>query len=174
MEKAIRIPSTASGLTPAGTSSRQRMTPTAQTIPVTKNRSKVRSFLSKAGLHEVESFDTIHNYIDTDAMILRKGSISAREGERVLIPMNMRDGSLICIGKGNSDWNYSAPHGAGRLMSRNEAFKNLTLSVFKESMKDVFSTSVCNETLDEAPQVYKPMEEIIENIKDTVEIIYIM
>lgn len=137
-------------------------------------RTIVNLILSKAGLHEVESFDTIHNYIDTDAMILRKGSISAREGERVLIPMNMRDGSLICVGKGNSDWNYSAPHGAGRLMSRNEAFKNLTLSVFKESMKDVFSTSVCNETLDEAPQVYKPMEEIIENIKDTVEIISII
>ena len=137
-------------------------------------RTMVNLILSKAGLHEEESFDTIHNYIDTDAMILRKGSISAREGERVLIPMNMRDGSLICVGKGNSDWNYSAPHGAGRIMSRNEAFKNLTLSAFKESMKDVFSTSVCNETLDEAPQVYKPMEEIIENIKDTVEIISII
>ena len=130
--------------------------------------------LSHAGLHEVESFDTIHNYIDTDDMILRKGSISAKSGERVIIPMNMRDGSLICVGKGNPDWNYSAPHGAGRIMSRNEAFKNLTLSTFQESMKDIFSTSVCNETLDEAPQVYKPMEEIIENIKDTVEIVSII
>ena len=130
--------------------------------------------LSHANLHEVESFDTIHNYIDTDDMILRKGSISAKSGERVIIPMNMRDGSLICVGKGNPDWNYSAPHGAGRIMSRNEAFKNLTLSTFQESMKDIFSTSVCNETLDEAPQVYKPMEEIIENIKDTVEIVSII
>ncbi len=137
-------------------------------------RTMVNLILSKAGLHEVESFDTIHNYIDTDAMILRKGSISAKTGERVIIPMNMRDGSLICIGKGNPDWNYSAPHGAGRIMSRNEAFKNLTLSTFQESMKDIFSTSVCNETLDEAPQVYKPMEEIMENIKDTVEIVSII
>lgn len=137
-------------------------------------RTIINLILSKAGLHEVESFDTIHNYIDIDDMILRKGSISAKTGERVLIPMNMRDGSLICIGKGNPDWNYSAPHGAGRIMSRNEAFKNLTLSTFKESMKDIFSTSVCNETLDEAPQVYKPMEEIIENIKDTVEIVSII
>ena len=130
--------------------------------------------LSHANLHEVESFDTIHNYIDTDDMILRKGSISAKSGERVIIPMNMRDGSLICVGKGNPDWNYSAPHGAGRIMSRNESFRNLTLSTFQESMKDIFSTSVCNETLDEAPQVYKPMEEIIENIKDTVEIVSII
>lgn len=137
-------------------------------------RTMANLILSHANLHEVESFDTIHNYIDTDDMILRKGSISAKSGERVIIPMNMRDGSLICIGKGNPDWNYSAPHGAGRIMSRNEAFRNLTLSTFQESMKDIFSTSVCNDTLDEAPQVYKPMEEIIENIKDTVEIVSII
>lgn len=130
--------------------------------------------LKRAGLHEVERFDTIHNYIDTDNMILRKGSISAQAGERVIIPMNMRDGSLICIGKGNSDWNCSAPHGAGRLMSRAKAKESISMSEFKDSMKGVYSTSVCISTIDEAPQAYKPMEEIIENIKDTVDIIDII
>ena len=119
----------------------------------------------------VEQFQTIHNYIDLDNMILRKGSISAQDGEKVIIPMNMRDGSLICIGKGNSDWNYSAPHGAGRLMSRNQAKESISMKDFRDSMSNVFSTSVCNSTIDEAPQAYKPMDEIVENIRDTVEII---
>lgn len=117
-----------------------------------------------------EYFQTIHNYIDLDNMILRKGSISAQKGEKVIIPMNMRDGSLICVGKGNSDWNYSAPHGAGRIMSRSKAKENVTLNEFQNSMKGIYTTSVNTSTIDESPMVYKPMEEIISNIKDTVEI----
>ncbi|HHV29989.1 RtcB family protein [Acetivibrio mesophilus] len=117
-----------------------------------------------------EQFTTIHNYIDMDSMILRKGAISARQGEKVLIPINMRDGSLICIGKGNKDWNYSAPHGAGRLMSRSKAKEVITLKEFEASMEGIYSTTVNRSTLDECPMAYKPMEEIIENIRDTVEI----
>lgn len=118
-----------------------------------------------------ERFTTIHNYIDTDSMILRKGAISARKNETVLIPMNMRDGSLICTGKGNADWNFSAPHGAGRIMSRTAARNALTMDEFKRSMKGIYTTTLNKSTLDEAPMAYKPMEEIIENIKDSVEII---
>lgn len=123
------------------------------------------------GYHVADQFDTIHNYIDIDNMILRKGSISAQKGERVIIPMNMRDGSLICIGKGNPDWNYSAPHGAGRIMSRSKAKESVDFDVFKESMKGIYSTSVTESTISEAPMVYKPMDEIMENIKDTVDVI---
>jgi len=130
--------------------------------------------INKMNLHSVESFDTIHNYIDIDNMILRKGSISAQKGEKVIIPMNMRDGSLICVGKGNSDWNYSAPHGAGRIMSRNQARENIQLDEFEKSMNGIYSSSVVESTIDEAPMAYKPMEEIINNIQDTVEIIDII
>lgn len=119
-------------------------------------------------LHEEESFSTIHNYIDLDGMILRKGAVSAKDGERLLIPINMRDGSLICTGLGNEDWNQSAPHGAGRIMSRKDALDSVSLTAFKESMKGIFTTSVTKETIDESPMVYKPMEEILENIKETV------
>lgn len=125
-------------------------------------------------LHEEERFDTIHNYIDIDNMILRKGAILAQVGEKVIIPINMRDGSLICVGKGNPDWNYSAPHGAGRVMSRSKAKETINMHDFKESMKDIYSTSVVESTIDEAPMVYKPMNEIIENIKDTVDVIDII
>lgn len=121
-----------------------------------------------------EEFTTIHNYIDTDAMILRKGAVSAKKGEKLLIPINMRDGSLICIGKGNADWNNSAPHGAGRLMSRTAAKNNFTLSEFKKQMKEVYTTSVKKETLDECPMAYKTMEDIVGNIGDTVEILGII
>lgn len=123
-------------------------------------------------LHVVEQWQTIHNYIDTENMILRKGSVSAQAGEKLIIPMNMRDGSLICIGKGNPDWNYSAPHGAGRLMSRSQAKQSLTVSEFKKTMSEagIYTTSVGRDTLDEAPMAYKPMEEIIANIENTVEI----
>ena len=125
--------------------------------------------------YEGESyFDTIHNYIDTDNMILRKGAISAQKGERVLIPINMRDGSLICIGKGKPDWNYSAPHGAGRIMSRSQAKNNVNMTDFTESMKGIYSTSVCQSTLDESPFVYKPIDEIINNIQDTVTVLDII
>lgn len=119
-------------------------------------------------LHEEESFETIHNYIDTDNMILRKGAVSAKKGEQLLIPMNMRDGSLLCTGLGNSDWNCSAPHGAGRLMNRRDAEQSFTLSQFKKSMEGIFTTSVSKDTIDESPFVYKPMEEILKNISDTV------
>lgn len=115
-------------------------------------------------------FQTIHNYISFEDNIVRKGAISAKKGERVLIPMNMRDGSIIAIGKGNEDWNNSAPHGAGRIMSRAKAKETFCIEEFKESMKDIYTTSVVEETIDEAPFVYKPMQEIIDNIKDTVEI----
>lgn len=117
-----------------------------------------------------DSFETIHNYISFEDNIVRKGAISAKKGERVLIPINMRDGSIIAVGKGNKDWNNSAPHGAGRIMSRMKAKEKFKLEEFKESMKDVYSTSVVEETIDEAPFVYKPMQEIIDNIKETVEI----
>jgi len=120
---------------------------------------------------EVERFTTIHNYIDTDTMILRKGAVSAKKGEKLLIPINMRDGSLICVGKGNDNWNQSAPHGAGRLMSRTAALKQLSLDDYKAEMAGVFSTSVSRKTLDEAPMAYKPIEEIINNIDPTADII---
>ena len=115
-------------------------------------------------------FETIHNYISFEDNIVRKGAIRANKGERVIIPINMRDGSIIAVGKGNEDWNNSAPHGAGRIMSRRKAKETFKLDEFKESMKDIYSTSVVEETIDEAPFVYKPMQEIIDNIKDTVEI----
>jgi len=115
-------------------------------------------------------FDTVHNYIDVDAMILRKGAVRAAAGEQLVIPMNMRDGSFICIGKGNADWNESAPHGAGRIFSRTAAMKNLSMDDFKETMSGIWTTSVSQETLDEAPMAYKPMQEIAEQIGETVEI----
>lgn len=115
-------------------------------------------------------FHTIHNYINFEDNIVRKGSISAKKGEKVIIPMNMRDGCIIGIGKGNEDWNYSAPHGAGRTMSRNIARQTLNMEDYKNSMNGIYTTSVNEETIDEAPMVYKPMEEIIEHIKDTVEV----
>lgn len=113
-------------------------------------------------------FETVHNYIDTESMILRKGAVSARNGERLLIPINMRDGSLICIGKGNPDWNFSAPHGAGRLMSRSEAKRTFSVCEFSESMKGIYTTSVNDRTLDECPMAYKPIDNITNNICDTV------
>lgn len=127
--------------------------------------------VSKLKLDVVEQFTTIHNYIDVENKILRKGAISAQKDEVVLIPMNMRDGSLICIGKGNEDWNYSAPHGAGRLMSRGRAKDCISMDDYKESMKDVYTTCVNKSTVDESPFAYKPMEEIISNIGDTVDIV---
>lgn len=125
-------------------------------------------------LTPVETFTTIHNYIDMDSMILRKGAVSAKNGEKLLIPINMRDGSLICVGKGNPEWNYSAPHGAGRLYSRREAFKRFTLEEFKESMKGIYTTTATKETLDESPMAYKSINDILENIKDTVEVIKVI
>lgn len=125
-------------------------------------------------LHVVEQFTTIHNYVDTDAMILRKGSVSAKMGEKLLIPINMRDGSLICIGKGNDDWNQSAPHGAGRLMSRSQAKESFTVSEFKKQMDGIYTTSVNKDTLDECPMAYKGMDDILNNISDTVEVVKVI
>lgn len=121
-----------------------------------------------------EEFTTIHNYIDTDCMILRKGAVSAKAGEKLLIPINMRDGSLICRGKGNEEWNQSAPHGAGRLMSRAEAKNTFTVSEFKKQMKNVYTTSVNAETLDECPMAYKNMEDIITHIGPTADVLEII
>lgn len=118
-----------------------------------------------------ETVECVHNYVDTDAMILRKGAISASEGERVVIPMNMRDGCLLGIGKGNAEWNYSAPHGAGRIMSRAETKNHFTLSQYKKEMKGIYTTSVSRETLDESPMAYKPMEAIVGKIGETVDVV---
>ncbi len=122
------------------------------------------------GLHVNEQFTTIHNYIDTESMILRKGAVSAKKGEKLLIPINMRDGSLLCIGKGNPDWNYSAPHGAGRIMSRSQAKQSFTVSEYKKQMQGIYTTSVNSGTLDECPMVYKSMNDIIDNIGDTADV----
>ena len=115
-------------------------------------------------------FETVHNYIDHESNIVRKGAISAKKGERVLIPMNMRDGCIIGIGKGNKDWNCSAPHGAGRIMSRAEAKRSVKLDEYRQSMKGIYTTSVGVDTIDESPMAYKPMDEILKNIEPTVEI----
>ncbi|MCL2362499.1 MAG: RtcB family protein [Defluviitaleaceae bacterium] len=142
-----------------------------QEYAVLNRMAMIKELKKRLGLKIKEQFTTTHNYVDLDSMILRKGAISAKKDERVLIPMNMRDGSLICIGKGNPEWNYSAPHGAGRLMSRTAAKDSFTLNQFKKSMEGIYSSTVNNSTLDEAPFAYKPMEEIIANIGDTVDIV---
>ena len=121
-------------------------------------------------LHVEDQFSTIHNYIDTDARILRKGAVSAKAGERLLIPINMRDGSLLCVGKGNADWNFSAPHGAGRLMSRADARQAFTVSAFKKQMAGVYTPSVSKATLDECPMAYKGMEDILNQIGPTADV----
>lgn len=121
-----------------------------------------------------DDFETIHNYIDTGDMILRKGAVSANKDEILLIPINMRDGSLLCRGKGNPDWNYSAPHGAGRLMSRSIAKKQFSMLDYEESMTGIFTTSINADTLDECPMAYKPIDTIINNIGDTVDILKII
>ena len=137
-----------------------------------RSRAKMAEvILERTGMVAVETFQTIHNYIDVKEMILRKGSVSAKNGEKLLIPINMRDGSLICIGKGNEDWNFSAPHGAGRLMSRSKAFESLTMEEYQKEMQGIYSTCVNASTLDESPMAYKSMDEIIENIEPTAEIV---
>lgn len=141
----------------------------------TKNRrAMMDEIVNGMGVTVVEQFTTIHNYIDTDNMILRKGSVSAQKGEKLLIPINMRDGSLICIGKGNEDWNCSAPHGAGRLMSRAAAKETFSVSEFEKQMEGIYTTSVNRSTLDECPMAYKSMEAIVENIGPTAEIVKVI
>ena len=130
--------------------------------------------LERTGMTAVESFHTIHNYIDTKEMILRKGAIAAHEGEKVLIPINMRDGSVIAIGRGNPEWNYSAPHGAGRIMSRTKAKETLDMDAYKKAMEGIYTTSVNEQTIDEAPMAYKSLEDIIDVIRDSVDIVDII
>nr|MCR5723411.1 RtcB family protein [Lachnospiraceae bacterium] len=129
------------------------------------------TLFERTGLTAGESFHTIHNYIDTDEMILRKGAIAAHKGEKILIPINMRDGVVLATGKGNPEWNYSAPHGAGRLMSRSQAKENLSMEAYRAAMEGIYTTSVNEKTLDEAPMAYKSLEDIIDVIKDSVDII---
>lgn len=130
--------------------------------------------LERCGLEGNGGFHTIHNYIDVDEMILRKGAIAAHKGEKVLIPMNMRDGSVLAVGRGNPEWNFSAPHGAGRLMSRTKAKETLSMEAYKEAMKGIYTTSVNEATLDEAPFAYKSIEDVIDVIRESVDIIDIM
>lgn len=141
----------------------------------TKNRLQIAETilggLFGKSLSDFSHFETIHNYIDHESNTVRKGAVSAKLGEKLLIPINMRDGSLICIGKGNEDWNCSAPHGAGRLFSRGSAKENFTLEEFEKSMEGIFTTSVCTDTLDESPMAYKNMEDIVNNITPTAEIV---
>lgn len=140
-----------------------------------RNREKIAEvLLARTGMTGGEAFHTIHNYIDTDEMILRKGAIAAHAGEKVLIPINMRDGSVLAIGKGNTEWNYSAPHGAGRIMSRKKAKNELDMEVYRKSMEGIYTTSVNEKTLDEAPMAYKSLEHIIDVIEESVDIIEIM
>ena len=130
--------------------------------------------LQRCGMTGGEAFHTIHNYIDTEEMILRKGAIAAYKGEKVLIPINMRDGSVLAVGRGNPEWNDSAPHGAGRVMSRMKAKGTLTMDEYRRSMQGIYTTSVCESTLDEAPMAYKSLADIIDVIKETVDVIDVM
>ena len=140
-----------------------------------RNREKMAEILlDRSGMTGGDSFHTIHNYIDTDEMILRKGAIAAHKGEKILIPINMRDGSVLAVGKGNPEWNYSAPHGAGRILSRRAAKDQLNLEAYRQSMEGIYTTSVNASTLDEAPMAYKSLEDIIDVIRESVDIIDIM
>ena len=130
--------------------------------------------LERTGMHAEEGFHTIHNYIDTEEMILRKGAIAAHNGEKVLIPINMRDGSVLAVGKGNPEWNFSAPHGAGRIMSRGKARATLTLEDYRKTMEGIYTTSVNENTLDEAPMAYKSLADIIDVIRESVDVIDVM
>ncbi|NLV98675.1 MAG: RtcB family protein [Clostridiaceae bacterium] len=143
-----------------------------QRYAVLNRKAIIDVIIQGMNLEVEEDFTTIHNYIDLDKMILRKGAISAQAGELALIPLNMRDGSFICRGKGNPEWNYSAPHGAGRIMSRSQARKELSLKSLHEDMAGIFTTSVKISTLDESPAAYKPMAEISRLIRDTVDVLH--
>ena len=140
-----------------------------------RNREKMAEvMLDRCKMAAGTAFHTIHNYIDTDEMILRKGAIAAHEGEKVLIPINMRDGSVLAVGKGNPEWNYSAPHGAGRIMSRRKAKENLDMDEYKKTMEGIYTTSINENTLDEAPMAYKSLDDIIDVIRESVDVIDIM
>ncbi len=140
-----------------------------------RNRERMAEIiLDRTGMTGSDAFHTIHNYIDTEEMILRKGAIAAHSGEKVLIPINMRDGSILAMGKGNPEWNYSAPHGAGRIMSRNRAKESLNLDDYKEAMKGVYSTSINEKTLDVAPMAYKRLDDILDVVKASVDVIDVL
>lgn len=141
-----------------------------QSFALINRQAMMQEIIKGMKLHVTERFSTIHNYIDTESMILRKGAVSANKGEKLIIPINMRDGSLICIGKGSEDWNFSAPHGAGRLMSRSSAKEKFTVCEFKKQMSGIYTTSVDQSTLDECPMAYKSIDDIINNISETAEI----
>ena len=146
----------------------------AQEFAALSRKAMIDVIVKGMGLHVEEQFTTIHNYIDVDHGILRKGAVSAQAGEKLLIPINMRDGSLICVGKGNEDWNCSAPHGAGRLMSRSQAKQSFTVNEFKKQMEGIYTTSVDRSTLDECPMAYKSMDSIVDNIGPTAEILQVI
>lgn len=140
-----------------------------------RSREKMAEILlERTGMTAVDAFHTIHNYIDTEERILRKGAIAAHSGERVLIPINMRDGSVIAVGRGNPEWNFSAPHGAGRIMSRTKAKETLDMAAYREAMEGIYTTSVNEQTIDEAPMAYKSLDDIIDVIRDTVDVIDVM
>lgn len=143
----------------------------AQRYAILNRQIIASTILSRLGLNAISEWETVHNYIDLESSILRKGAVSAKVGEKLLIPINMKEGSLICIGKGNKSWNYSAPHGAGRLMSRAQARNTLSVEEFKQSMSNIYSSTVCESTLDEAPMAYKPIEVITNDIKETVDVV---
>ena len=145
-----------------------------QEFAVLNRKTMADAIIREMGFDEVSRFETIHNYIEHNTNMVRKGAISAKDGEMLLIPINMRDGCIIGVGKGNEDWNMSAPHGAGRIMSRSKAKECVSLDDFENSMKGIYTTSVNQSTIDEAPMVYKSIDEIVENIKDTVDIIKII
>ena len=140
-----------------------------------RNREKMAEILlERTGLTGTDAFHTIHNYIDTNEMILRKGAIAAHKGERVLIPINMRDGSILAVGKGNPEWNDSAPHGAGRLMSRKKAKETLALEEYQKSMEGIYTTSVNEHTLDEAPMAYKSLDDILDIVRASVDVVEVL
>lgn len=145
-----------------------------QRFAVLNRQAMTDEIITGMELHVEEQFTTIHNYIDTEAMILRKGAVSAKAGEKLLVPINMRGGSLLCIGKGNEDWNYSAPHGAGRIMSRAQAKQSFTVEEFQRQMDSIYTTSVGASTLDECPMAYKGMEDIVNNIDPTADIVSVI
>lgn len=145
-----------------------------QEFALLNREAMARIILSRMKLTAEDAFTTIHNYIDTEHMILRKGAVSAKKGERLLVPINMRDGSLLCVGRGNPDWNESAPHGAGRLMSRKQARESISMSDYKAAMQGIFTTCVAKDTVDEAPMAYKSMESILQNIEPTAEVVKIL
>lgn len=139
------------------------------------NRERMAQILiERTGLEGTDAFHTIHNYIDTEERILRKGAIAAHKGEKVLIPINMRDGSILAVGKGNPEWNYSAPHGAGRVMSRTRAKESITMEEYRAAMEGIYTTSVNKHTLDESPMAYKSLQDIIDVIRDSVDVIDVM